>query len=138
MASRFLTVGGLLALGLVFSCGGGKSGSTPSTVTIDNNGTTSWIKIQDDPPGSDIGTFDPSVRKASDGTMVMSYSSVDFERNKINTRIALSDDGVTFTYAAEAARVEENVDIPAANDPDCPSGTCTGANLVHETSALVA
>ncbi|MBI5533038.1 MAG: hypothetical protein HY898_10000 [Deltaproteobacteria bacterium] len=111
--------------------------SLPAAVAFDNNGSQSWLQIQGDPPGSDIGTFDPSVRKAIDGTIVMSYSSVNLARNKIHTRIAVSTDGVTFTYAASANSAQENVDVPADNDPDCPAGTCKGANIDHETSALL-
>lgn len=109
----------------------------PTAVTLDNNAVTSWLQIQEEPAGSEIGTFDPSVRKASDGSLVMSYSSVNLARNRIHTRIAVSSDGVTFKYAAMANRAVDSVDIAATNDPDCPSGTCSGVNLVHETSALV-
>jgi hypothetical protein len=136
------TVGGSTSGGSATG-GAGRGGAPgcpallPAAATFDNNAATSWIQIQGEPAGSEIGVFDPSVRKASNGTLVMSYSSVNLARDRIHTRIAVSNDGTTYTYAAMANQAVVNVDIAATNDPDCPSGTCSGVNLAHETSALV-
>jgi hypothetical protein len=110
----------------------------PPAVVVDTDGTASRLKVQGDPAGSEIGTFDPSIVSGSDGTIAMSYTSVDLQRNKLHTRIALSTDGgATFTFATKANAAEENVDLEASGDPDCPGGTCSNATIVHEVSGLV-
>jgi hypothetical protein len=48
----------------------------------------SRLRVQGDPAGSDIGTFDPSIVSSSDGTAAMSYTSVDLQRNKASRAMA--------------------------------------------------
>ena len=123
---------------------GGEAGSKgcpaslPPAVVIDPDGPGSRFTVQGDPPGSDIGTFDPSLVAAADGSLAMSYTSVNLARNKLHTRIAQSlDGGATFTFAAFGNSADENVTVQAPGDPDCPGGTCSNATIVHEVSTLI-
>jgi hypothetical protein len=110
----------------------------PPAVVIDPDGIASRLKVQGDPAGSEIGTFDPSIVRGADGTIAMSYTSVNLSRNKLHTRIALSvDGGATFTFATKANTAEENVTVEASGDLDCPGETCSNATIVHEVSGLV-
>lgn len=123
---------------------GGEGGSTaclvelPAPVMVDPDSDASRFRIEGDPPGSDIGTFDPSIVSAADGSLAMSYTSVDLARRRLHTRIAVSSDGgKSFSFAALANAAEEGLVIEVADDADCPDGTCADTTLVHEVSALV-
>ncbi len=110
----------------------------PAAIAFDPDGAASRFRVLADPAGSDLGTFDPAIVTASDGSLVLAYTSIDLQRNKLHTRIAVSqDDGETFSFAALANAAFEDVTIDALGDPDCPGGTCTNATIVHEVSTIV-
>lgn len=110
----------------------------PAPITVDPESEVSRLRVAGDPPGSEIGTFDPSIVSAADGSLAMSYTSVDLARRKLHTRIAVStDSGLSFGFAAIANAPEEGLLVEAAGDADCPGGTCPDATLVHEVSGLV-
>lgn len=132
------------AAGAAGTATGGRGGATgcpavlPAPIMVDPDGDFARLRIVDDPPGSEIGTFDPSLVGATDGSVVMSYTSVDLARRKLHTRIAVSTDGgASFVFAAIANSPEEGLRAEAPGDADCPGGTCADATLVHEVSGLV-
>ncbi|AUX24633.1 uncharacterized protein SOCEGT47_051720 [Sorangium cellulosum] len=123
---------------------GGQGGATgcpvvlPAPIMVDPDGYVARLRVVDDPPGSEIGTFDPSLVSATDGSLAMSYTSVDLARRKLHTRIAVStDSGGSFVFAAIANLPEEGLLVEAPGDAGCPGGTCADATLVHEVSGLV-
>ena len=109
----------------------------PEAVAFNHDADVGRFRVQNDPPGSDLGTFDPSFVLAADGSHALSYTSVDLARNKLHTRIAVSSDGSSFAFVAEANSAQQNVQVEVLGDPDCPGGVCNNATIIHEVSGLI-
>ncbi|MBV8698207.1 MAG: hypothetical protein JO052_10170, partial [Bradyrhizobium sp.] len=103
--------------------------------TLVDTAVRTEVTVTGDAPAR--GIFDPSIiypTGAPGGAMA--YSAVP-DQQTIRTHIAVSSDqGATWTYAAEANTPELNVSEPSSDATECPGGACTG-NLISEVSSLV-
>jgi len=126
------------------SDGLGDPNSVTATPTAADVNSYRVVTIAGD-PGSPSGIYDPSLLRASNDDLWLSYSSVNFYADTaaevvqaVGTRIALSsDNGANFDYVATIAEpVATTITDPDSGLTACGSTTCDGF-WVYETSFLI-